>query len=186
MPAIFELDQYGTLPLWAQVLIAARMVRRGTLAMLAEGSARQTILDACDAMERCARQGEGTRREQKPLDAAKALREHPPREAPAIAESVWWAIDATRAAEAAQDFPIDATVTNSALNAIRSLSLDRRVLPLQLSILVAGDLDLVRFSCGEARIGRYDGLTNYVFERLTPTHAIDLGEPRRSPEEDAR
>ena len=136
------------------------------------------VIGACDAMERCAERGGGTRREKGPLDAGAALRHAGPRDADAVAQGVWWAVDSARAAEAALDFPVDATVTNSALNAVRSLAQDRRVSGVQLAALVGADMDLIGFSCGEAKVGTYDGLTRYVFERLTPVHSIALNGAR--------
>jgi len=189
MAAIFELDQFDKLPLWGQVLLATRMVRRGTLAMLPDEAdpMRQRIVAACDAIDKCAEHGDGVTRVRSVLDKAAALRDgRTTRLTQAIAQSVWWTIDAARAAEAANDFPIDSTVTHSALSAIRALAEDRRITPLQLSILMAADLDQIRFACGEARIGTYQGLTAHVFGRLAPVHALTLTEPTRSPEENAR
>ena len=56
MPAIFELNEFGTLPLWGQALIAARMVRRGVLAVLPDASPdfRDRALVACATIERAA------------------------------------------------------------------------------------------------------------------------------------
>ena len=42
-------------------------------------------------------------------------------------------VDATRAADAAQDFPIDATVAHSTWQAMRELVADTRVVPLRLA-----------------------------------------------------
>ena len=177
MAITFERDEFGKLPLWAQVVLAARAVRRGTLAM-APGETdpvRVTALAACDTAEWCAQQGGSTSQVSRELDRAEALRDQPMSGgARAIGESVWWLVDSARAAEAAQDFPIDSTVTNSALKAIESLKADARVNQMQLMMLLASDLDQLRFACGEIATGRYDGLSNHVFGRLAPVHAITL------------
>ena len=194
MPAIFELDTIGTLPLFGQALLAARMARRGVLAVMPEAThvadaERVLMIRACEGMELCAREGTGTHR-MKPLFAeAMELRDAAglqSRERDSVRHALWWAIDATNAAEMAQDFPVDGTVTRSMHTAVAMLAEDRRITRLELTILLAGDFDLVRFACGEARIGRYDGLTEYVMERLTPVHALTLHPVRPTPEEESR
>ena len=186
MAAIFHLEQFDQLPLWGQVLIASRMVRRAALAMTANGPANihTAVINACDAIERCAVRGDGVPSEFAVFEKARQLRGAP--QARSLTEAIWWATDAAAAASAANDFPVDATVTNSARNAIASIAEDPRVTPLQLRILMAGDLDLVRFACGEARIGKYDGTTRYVMERLPPVHPITLIEPTRSAQDSFR
>lgn len=187
MSAIFELDRFGELPLWAQVLIASRMVRRGALAMLegAPASFGSLVFEVCDAIERCAERGEGVSRETS-IPRGMKLREEATRDTQAIANALWSAIDATRAAEATQDFPVDATVTASARRAVAALAGDRRVNPLQLHILMAADFDLVRFACEEIGVQKYNGVTAHVLGRLAPVHALTLSEPSPTPEEEAR
>lgn len=192
MAAIFDLEEFARLPLWGQVLIAARMVRRGSLALV-EGATfanaaqlHAQIMGACDVIEQCARAGEGARKAKKTMTAARQVRDGLTRQAKAVGEALWWAVDAAEAAEAANDFPIDATVTNSARAAIGALATEPRVISLQVTILMAGDIDLVRFSSGEAKIGKYDGLSEYVFERITPVHALTVVEPCLNPQDLAR
>jgi hypothetical protein len=187
MSARFDPDKFDNLPLFAQVLIAVRMVRRAALALSGTlDSLQNTILEACGAIEQCAFAGDGLDRAAALLDRAGRLRDGAPGTARFVCESVWWAIDAARAAQAANDFPVDATVTSSARKALGSLAEDPRVSRLQLAILVASDVDQVCFACGEARIGRYDGLTSYVRERLAPVSALTLTDPLPSPEDLAR
>lgn len=189
MAAIFELDQFDKLPLWAQVLIASRMVRRGMLAMLPDESdpARNVVENACNAIDWCAEHGGFTSEVKKQLDAGFGLQDtRLARDRRAIAEAIHCAVDACHAAEAAMDFPIDATVTASSRRAMAALAGDPRVTPLQLTILFAADLDQVRFACGEVNIQQYNGVTQHVLGRLAPVHPIDLHEPRRSPEDDYR
>lgn len=57
-------------------------------------------------------------------------------------------------------------------------SADPRVNALQLRILLAGDIDQLRFACSEVGVGIYDALPEHVFLRLAPVHALSLAEPR--------
>lgn len=172
----------GHLPLWAQVLVAARMLQRAAAAMQAElpASLNDRIAAVGSAIQDCARDGGGVHRQRALFDAAMALRdtEAAARHAPLLG-LLWFAIDATRAADAAQDFPIDATVAHSTWQAMRELVADTRVVPLQLRVLIAGDIDALRSACDEARVDRYAALPAQVFLRLAPVHALTLTEPRR-------
>jgi hypothetical protein len=190
MPVDFDKDRFAALPLWGQVLLASRMVRRGALAMF-DGDAfiamRDVVTGACDAIERCAVAGGDTGAVMPVFKRAMALRDsRVPSAVEACAQSIWWAIDAARCAEAAMDFPVDATVTNSARNAMGALAADRRVNSLQLFILAAADLDQIAFACSEVHIGKYDGVTAHVIGRLAPVHPLTLIQPQPSPEELAR
>lgn len=178
MPAIFELNEFESLPLWGQVLIAARMVRRGVLAVLPDATSdfRDRALAACATIERCAVKGELPGDDERALADAMPLRERAETRVAAVAGALWWAIDACRAARGAQDFPVDSTVTNSSLRAIGELGEDPRVSRLQLTVLVASDFDLVRFACSEIAVGRYDALTAHVLARLAPVHPLTLVE----------
>lgn len=186
MPMLSEVDTFEQLPLWGQALIAARMVRRGALALTAGGraDAHRAILDACDAIERCAIVGDGTHREEDTFQRGKGAKVD--RDGRVIIESLRWAIDAAQAAQAANDFPVDATVGRSARIAIATLKDDWRISAMQLTILMASDIDQVRFACGEARIGTYNGLTNHVIGRLAPVRALTLIESRKSAEDEAQ
>jgi hypothetical protein len=171
----------SALPLWAEVLVAVRILQRAALAMLEDAPAglRDEVGRACDAMLDCVRQGGLVHRHRALFDRAMALRDAAPlADTAALRNALWWALDATRAADAAQDFPIDATVAQSALNAIRALAADARVTALQLTVLLAGDIDQLRFACDTANVARYGALPDDVFQRLTPVHALTLSEPR--------
>lgn len=178
MPAIFELNEFGTLPVWGQALIAARMVRRGVLAVLPDASPdfRDQALAACSTIERSAVKGTLPDADERALKNTMNLRERADARVAAVARALWWAIDACRAAQGALDFPVDSTVTNSSLRAIGELGEDPRVSRLQLTVLVAADFDLVRFACSEISVGRYDGLTAHVLSRLAPVHPLTLVE----------
>lgn len=191
MPAIFELNQFGELPLWAQALVAMRMTRRGVLTFINPDAAphaavRAAINRACGIIEACAIEGNGVHRHEPELDAAMALRDDCPRDLLPLCCSAWWSVDSARAAQSANDFPIDATVANSARQAIAALAQDRRIIPLQLATVFAADFDQVRFACTEARIGRYDGLTRHVLDRLAPVHPLTLADAPRAAEERSR
>lgn len=188
MPTLFDPQQFGSLPLWGQVLIAARMVRRGLLGMLPEATNdfRDRVMSLCGLIERCAMSGAITKDEMATLLAGRELRAVAPARVSAVAQAMWWAIDACRAAEAAQDFLADHTVTSSALHAIACLGEDQRVSRLQLTILVAADVDLIRFACDEVSIGRYDALTSSVLLRLAPVHGLTLVEVPKRAEQEAR
>ena len=178
MPAIFELNEFGTLPLWGQALIAARMVRRGVLAVLPDASPdfRDKALVACATIERAAVKGELSEADERSLKDAMSLSERAEARVSAVAGALWWAIDSCRAARGAHDFAVDSSVTNSSLRAIGELGEDVRVSRLQLTVLVASDFDLVRFACSEISVGRYDALTPHVLARLAPVHPLTLVE----------
>src|SRR4051794_3358179 len=112
------LDQFDKLPLWGQVLVASRLVRRRALTLPTEIkggriAVREVVLAACDAIEQCCVDGGGTTHVAKALQQGMDLRGHRIDEAESLGEAIWYAIDACRAAEAAYDFPVDATVTAS-------------------------------------------------------------------------
>jgi hypothetical protein len=169
----------GELPLWAQVLVAARLLQRAALALQAEWPVelRELIDQVIAAMQDCARDGGHVHLRRALFDRAMAQRDvDAATQTAPIRGMLWYAIDATRAADAAQDFPIDATVTQSTLGALRELVADARVTPLQLLVLLAGDIDQLRYACDEARVDRYVALPAHVFLRLAPVHALTLVE----------
>ncbi len=190
MAATFELDQFPGLPLWGQVYVASRMVRRAALAMLA-GPALAAAERVCDEIDGCAREGRWVGRDQRSNEQVAALGVEAgfgdggaAGGVEVVQEALWWLVDAARAAEASQDFAIDGTVTRSARAAMSVIAADERVTRLQMAILLAGDLDQVRFTTREAGVGKYDALTGYVFERITPVHALDLADVKRGAQDD--
>lgn len=166
------------LPLWAQVLAMARLLERAALALQDDWpqTLRALVECAIAAMHDCAREGGGVHRLRDLIDAARNERGTDAATAP-VRGLLWYALDALRAAEAAQDFPVDATVTQSTLRALRELCTDARVVPLQLRVLMAGDIDLLRFACTEAGLHRYAALPDAVFLQLAPAHALTLIDP---------
>lgn len=169
----------GELPLWAQVLVAARLLQRAALAMPDElpPALRECIDAVVAAMQDCACAGGGVHRHRACFDAAMAWRDGDAAATTApLRGLLWYAIDATRAADAAQDFPIDATVMRSTLRGVGELARDARIVPLQTRVLMAGDIDLLRFACDEAAVGRYDAMPDAVFLNLPPVHALTLTE----------
>lgn len=194
MPILADSAQLEALPLCGQALLGARMIRRAVMAVMSEAThsadaERELMMRVCDTIEACARDGTGTQNA-KPLFAeARALRDLRDRfasERGPLRHALWWVIDASRAADLAQELPFEGCVTPALLNAVAALGTDRRINRLQITILLAGDLDLIAFSCGEAGIGRFEGVTNYVLERLPPVHALTLNPIRPTPEELAR
>lgn len=171
------------LPLFGQGLVASRLARRAVLAMLPSND-QQTALVACDSLDEVTRRGDGWRSAQAACEQLQRLR--PTRETEAAIEGVRWANDSVGAAQGALDFPVDATVAASAERCFSAIAHDPRVTTLQLVIVMHSDIDLIAFACREANIRTYDALTDYVFERLAPCHALTLHEPRHSIEEDYR
>jgi hypothetical protein len=187
--AIFELESCDKLPLWAQVLMASRLIRRALLALPAKGSesCRAVLLAGCDGLERCAKAGQHLRSEQPAIKRAASFQ--PSTHTHMVAVAMHWAADAALAAEAALDFgAAESACSNSAWNAMTHASQSPGMTPLQARIYAAADLDLLRFACEESRIGRYDGLGDAVLQRLVPVHAPTgvVDEPAPSPEDLAR
>jgi hypothetical protein len=185
--AIFELEKYKDLPLWAQVLLAARMARRSALALPeADSGVRTALLEGCDALEWC------TRNARAPLSPAaepadvrdrllRAKRAQPTARSRGAACAFEAAADAAAAAEASLDFSAAETAcSNSAWNAIAHSSAAHGMTPLQTRILLAADFDLLRFSCAESRVGRYDALPSDVLGRLIPARAPEMAPAREA------
>lgn len=169
--ALFELDTIKTLPLWAQVLMASRMVRRAVLwlPMDVPESGPRILLAGCDGMDRCAKAGQNLGSEKEAI--ARAKRFQPSTVTHAAAVAMGWAADAVLAAEASLDFGAAETAcVNSAHQAMAHSMESPGLTPLQARTYMAGDLDLLRFACEEARVGRYDGLGDAVFGRLLPIY----------------
>lgn len=186
MSSLRSIDDLATLPLWGQALVASRMVRRAAKALPRDDSTRSAIEAACDAIDESARRGALTPAARQAAEGGGTGQAALSPGSESFREALRWALDAAAAAHDAQDFPIDATVTNSARSAIAAIAGDRRVAPLQLAILSGGDVDQVAFASGEARIGTYDALTDYVFERLAPVHGLTLSPVPVSAESQAR
>lgn len=176
-------QQIRELPLWAENLVAARIVRRAAMAHFGESESalRTKVMSALDTMEECSRTGQPTRAQKAELEAAYRLRDTAKREDRALLSGVYYAADSTLAADAAQDFPIDGTVAMSALRAIECLQTDRRFSALQIRIQVVADVDLLQFSCEEGVAHRYSGLGAAVVNNLPPLHPLTLLEEK--PEE---
>lgn len=173
-------QQLRELPLWAENLVAARMVRRAALAHFGEESSplREQVNAALDTMEECSRTGTLTRAQKAQLEAAYRLRDFAKRGEESLLGGLYYAADSTLAADAAQDFPIDATVGMSVLRAIESLQTDRRFSALQIRILAASDIDLLQFSCEKGVAHRYRGLGAAVVNNLTPLHPLTIVDAR--------
>ena len=171
--SVLDLDQFAALPLWGQVLIAARMLQRMLLASAQElpESERLKIDAAIQSIAESALRG-GRVREAEGGFASLYARERPT----PLVEASRQLFSAAGAAEGALDFPVDASVTRSCREALRLLATDERLLPIQIAVLLGSDIDLVRHACREFRVGRYDGLGKDVLQRLTPLHALTLAD----------
>jgi hypothetical protein len=179
--AIFELDTIKDLPLWAQVLMASRMVRRAVLALPpgVPESGPRILLAGCDAMDQCAKAGQNLRSEKAAIGRAERFQPSTITHAAALAMEC--AADATLAAEASLDFgAAEVACVNSAQRAMTHASESPGLAPLQAQIFMAADLDLLRFACKEARVGRYDGLGEAVFGRMTPVHPPEPHKPNQA------
>lgn len=179
MAVVSDYPTLARLPLWGQALIAGRMLRRAALTLTAEGCPhRPLLLAASDAIEACAVEGSGTHRCSEVFAAAvNIMRSRNPDISPELriaGECAYYACDAANAAEAAQDFPVDATVTASTLKAVSSIDRCPNIPSLQIAMLLASDIDQVGFASGEIGVTRYQGLTRHVPGRLTPARALTL------------
>lgn len=189
MSARFDASKMSELPLWSQVLVATRMLRRAAKTLLppavtatVTGSPgpHEQIDSVCDRLDRAAIHGQLSSAERQ---AAKHTEEtfgnlhapgHNQRALDTLAMMMHWCIDCAHAADSAQDFPIDATITADLQRVLAQFAAHPGVNSLQITITLAGDLDLVHFACEEIRVGRYNGVTDHVMGRLPPVHALDL------------
>lgn len=185
MSRLDAIARFDALPNFGQALMAVRMVRRAVMARYADGDAERALIErACDAAEACAKVGNGTHRHKPLFRQVMNLRDAFDARRPTMhwmRAAAWWMMDAVNAADAAQDFPIDGTVTRSARSAIAALGEDRELSRLQITILLAADIDQLLFALGE--VGRvpaqniaakYDGLGDHAMARLAPVHALTV------------
>lgn len=154
MAAIFELDQIKDLPFWAQVLIASRMARRAALWLPANvpQTTRDTLVAACDALDRCAQTGTHASEDTAAIKRADDLPDNAIIHA--AAETLRWAADAALAAHDTQDFgAADAACINSSKQAMNWAMQSPGLNPLQVRVFAAADLDTLRFTCKESGVG---------------------------------
>lgn len=173
MPALFELDQIPKLPLFAQAFVASRMARRAIFHLPKEFSAadRKAMLGVCDALDEIAMSGNCSEKE---LSAQGAVIDRVRGgDAGEAAEALYWAWDCAGAAQAASDFPVDATCIRDAENAMAAASRAHGLSPLQVRLFAAADLDQLRFACAEAHVGFYDALGPSVMGRMAPVYPPD-------------
>lgn len=168
MPAILELDRLGELPLYAQALLASRMARRAIFCLPDSFPAvtKRELLAVCDRLDELCRNGGAAMTVMRPLyERANACRGSAAGEA---AEALYWAVDATASADAANDFPVDETCRRDARLAFAAAGRAEGLSPLQVMTLLAADMDQLRFACAEAGVGTYDALGPAVMGRLAP------------------
>lgn len=182
---IFETDLYRELPLWAQVLMASRLVRRAALWLPDDvpEQTRRLLLEGCDAMDRCAIAGERLKAEQAVIEKAAGIQ--PVADACAAVNAMYYAADATHAAHDSLDFSAaESACTSSVGKAMAEVEKSRGLNPLQVRIFAASEVDQLRFACKEAGVGKYDRLGTEVMQRLCPVHPPD--ERDRDPRANAR
>lgn len=154
------------MPILARVLVASRLVRRRVLGQ-PPGPGRDAELRALDGIDTAIRDGHTGLRETNGLQSGIHT--------------------LTRALAVCRLEPLDSgDVTRLVREAIRFVGDDPWVSSLQVAILLSADIDQIRYACGELRLGERDPLTDSVFLRLAPVHALTLIEPRPTPEEEAR
>lgn len=182
--AIFELEKIGELPLWAQVLIASRVAKRAVLALpnSVDAQTRATLLEGCDAIERCAVAGEWIKAERQAIERAMEL--HPSGAAGAVGMALYYAADAAHAAHDSLDFSAaQSACVSSARKSMQASMGASGVNPLQVMTFMAADLETVRFACKEGGVRTYDGVGKYVMERICPVYAPENGELPEPPME---
>ena len=174
--SILQLDSIAKLPLWAQVLLASRTARRAALAMpdTVNPTTRSAILAGCEAVERCAVAGNWSGEE---AVIRRAMDLCPSGDASGAGEAVYFAGDAAHAANDATDFSAaESACEGSVRRSLQAAAGAKGLNALQVMMLIAADLSVVSFACGESRIGRYDRLGQGVMGRLFPVHAPENGE----------
>ena len=166
--AIFELDQYRELPLWAQVLMSARLVRRALKELLPEeAEIARTMENACDAAIQCASHGSMSGGLDKALRSGISFT--PTTRTAALWSAMYFLIDATAAAQASESFSAaDAACSSSVGHCFAHIGDSPEMSPLRVRILLAADLDQLRFACKDSRVGTYDPIPQDVLLRLTP------------------
>ena len=177
------MSDLSKIPLLAQALVACRLSRRAVLAMLAETD-QQLALGVCDVDESMTKiAGKTIDRDSSEVVLSKI---HRTRSNQAALQSLHWALEAVVAAHGPSVLSGDEPATVAAMRCIESVSDDPRISALQIAIVVESDIDLLAFACDEDGIQLSDSLSDRVFKRLPPCHALTLGEPRRNPEDDYR
>lgn len=161
------LDELDRLPVLARVLVGSRLLRRWVMGRspdLDGGSSLRT-LDWVDGVVR---------------DGGLEMWEPPGGVAPGLCD-LMGAVQAWGGCEGGAE-----RVSSLVRATIRAVRNDPWVSSIQVAILLAADIDQIGFACGELRLGEHDPLTQSVFQRLAPVHALTLTRPRPTPEEEAR
>ncbi len=171
------------LPLFAQPIVASRLARRAALTLLANDEQRYAI-GACETIELICELGDGWGSDHLALSSLAKI--SPSRDSETVVEAIRLAFDSAGAAQGALDFPVDSTVTASALRGVQTVIAYPRFSPLQIMILVESDIDLLTFTCQEMKVSTYDAVGRHVLGRLTPCHPLSLIEPLRNVEEHYR
>jgi len=176
-------EQFASLPNFGQALVALRMVERAACAKYAPSDPERMLIEsALAAARQCARDGHGNFRHEALFTRARDLRYLDDALLASrrwVRSGAWWAIDAVNAADMANEFPVDATVTRSAQGAIAALGEDEELSRMQITILLAADIDQMLFACGEVDklpsgrlAAKYEGLGDHVIARLAPIEPL--------------
>lgn len=179
------INHFATLPNFAQALLSLRMVQRAVHAKYPKHDDERALFDsAISAATQCCRNGHGNFHHKHLFKRAMALRDaldHHRADREWVRAALWSAIDATNASEMANDFPVDPTVTRSAQSALALLGEDRELSRMQITILLAADIDQLLFACSEvdklpARrlAAKYEGLGDHILQRLAPVHPLTV------------
>lgn len=170
-----NIERLGNLPIWAQVLIGHRALSRYRAALAADQ--QQPILRATsrvlESIAQCIRLGGGCeharrirRSDRESIHSGSAMRP--------LVTALAGLAEACRAAENIKDGLPDTAVTRAVWNSLKTPLDDRRVNRIQWQILLSADFDNVHFACKDADATHRAGLPEGVFERLAPTHPVDL------------
>lgn len=168
-----DLSGIDQLPLWAQVTLAARLVRRMAMGWRdLTVKQREPMLHAADRMLSAA-----SSRACSPEDRdafAMAFDHATSLKADALALALFHAGAATSAAMRADETSWgDSTTVASVRKALLAACQAAQFGQLQVRIAIAADADLLAFACSEQGLGRLDAMTPHVFGRLPLVHAFN-------------
>ena len=168
-----QLEGVALLPLWAQVLTAARITQRVALATdELKGRDRQEVLAACEELTVAAELGALPRVR---FDAVRTTGMHIGQVPGAnfVGMALYHTADAALGADGTQDpTGIGSSCIAAVRKAINALLAEDRFGPFQVRIAVAADADQLAFACGEVNTGIYEGLGAHVLGRLPPIHPL--------------
>ncbi|MFO0858747.1 MAG: hypothetical protein U0640_15490 [Phycisphaerales bacterium] len=160
------------LPLWAQVLVAARAVRRAVL--VSDTAPKERRLAACEAIERCVAQGHATSHEREALRRARdwqpTVHQH------MLSLAVRQTIASADAAEASYDIAgAELQCERAAANVINAQCEDISLESQVVRACVNTDIQALTLACQQSKFSRYDAIPQNVLEALP---RIDTHSPK--------